>query len=186
MLDSARKLTQAWNFCRLIQRIAIETIWKQHLGIHIPPLQMASTATAKEKVVTRLYENQSIVKKVVIFNSLAWKRETVVRLILRKGSSDEKQLVVKDQNGNMISAQVNNVIDFQHGEKVQELSFMAELPPLSIITYEIHRHPTKSFHDNDSITRKVLVNCYNCNITGESDTRKISVYTMHRFLGLTC
>lgn len=105
MLDYARKLTKAWNFCRQIQRLALEHIWRKHLNLPVPPLVSDtvrnSYTSPSHKITVKLYENFNIVKKVVLFNSLGWKRSHLVRLQVEVAS-----VSVRGPNGENVLAQV--------------------------------------------------------------------------------
>lgn len=129
MLDFARKLTQAWNFCRQIQRLSIESIWRKYLNIPIPPLvseiERESYTASSNKAWIKLYENANIVKKVIIYNNLPWKRSQLVRLSI---VGNNKNVAVKDPNGNEVVSQVIN-------ENIQKYFINQFMKPVVVVKY---------------------------------------------------
>ncbi|ODM95348.1 Alpha-mannosidase 2x, partial [Orchesella cincta] len=139
MLDYSKKLTQAWNFLKQIQKVGIEAIWKHELKMEIPPLAEETsrknhTHTGQKNPI-KLYENTSVVKKVLLYNSLGWKIPRLVRLVV-----ETLNVTVKGPGGEEVLSQINLKYDPGSHEPTNqsyELVFVAKLPPLSVVTYEI-------------------------------------------------
>ncbi|CAL8113289.1 unnamed protein product [Orchesella dallaii] len=109
MLDYSKKLTQAWNFLKQIQKLGIEAIWKHELKMDIPPLTEETSRKSFTNIGHRnsikLYENTSVVKKVLLYNSLGWKTLRLVRLVV-----ETSNVTVKGPEGEYILSQSQRII----------------------------------------------------------------------------
>ncbi|ODM86989.1 Alpha-mannosidase 2, partial [Orchesella cincta] len=166
MLDYSKKLTQAWNFLKQIQKVGIEAIWKHELKMEIPPLAEETsrknhTHTGQKNPI-KLYENTSVVKKVLLYNSLGWKIPRLVRLVV-----ETLNVTVKGPGGEEVLSQINLKYDPGSHEPTNqsyELVFVAKLPPLSVVTYEI----SQQVESEASSAKLAEINCTHCNNLGNS------------------
>lgn len=125
-----------------------------------------------EKVPLEVFgDKEEYATKLVIFNSLAWKRTELIKLLVKK-----EPVQVVDSEGNPVLSQINPIFNrdgetdtIRIKEGVFELVFLAELEPLSVSTFRIQRVEVGGHRnqlDHASVLAKVRCKaCANLNET---------------------
>jgi hypothetical protein len=167
MDDYGRKLLESFKSCMNVQRQSIAQILRNSPITNLTSIrnlaldyQLENFGDTPTKIARMIYESDTIVKKIAFYNSLAWNRVHLAKILVTS-----PDVSVISSSGLPISSQVNPVPTFdEYGmkfrEKVFELCFLAELDPLSVSIFEIRRaSPADS-----NLARRPLVSCTGCHL----------------------
>jgi hypothetical protein len=164
MEDYGLKLMTSTRSALQIQRQSIRAILHGGLNITISALgldaQILTFGELATKIPRVIYESDKITKKILIFNSLSFTRTHLIRVLV---TSPYVKVVGKDDEN--ILSQINPIADLVDGEIVFspgfELSFLAELSPLTLHSYEVRKVPL----DDPNLATTSTVSCRGCKVS---------------------
>ncbi|CAG7824959.1 unnamed protein product [Allacma fusca] len=175
MDDYGLKLMRATQISQDIQMAATNTILfgRSNATSITTDYELSAFGDLPRKIplkFTRGSDSKEIIQNVVLFNSLSWKRAQYVKVVV---TTPYVQVIGPD--GKMMISQLNPILDMSESLSVYlssdifELSFLAELPPLSIVTYKVKRTKLRSKH----ASIRSVVYCRNCSSPG-------NIFEIHR------
>ncbi|XP_035705590.1 alpha-mannosidase 2x isoform X2 [Folsomia candida] len=161
MEDFGQKLMEARKTALQIQRQSIRTIFYNGLNATISSLGLDTQTLSFGELPTRvprvIYESDTITKKILVFNSLSFNRTELIRVLVT--SPTVKVVGTRNEN---IHSQINPYADLDQEEivfgKVFELSFLAELEPMTLHSFEIRR----TTYDDPLAAKTAKVSCRGC------------------------
>ncbi|ODM89909.1 Alpha-mannosidase 2 [Orchesella cincta] len=128
------------------------------------------------KIPLEVFANDEYVTRVILFNSLGWKRTELVKVLVK-----DANVKVTDSEGKHIPSQINPVFQFDSlqvqvhiSNRTYELVFLASLEPLAFSTFNV-RHRSK---DDDNVSILATVYCTNCAQPHES---RFTIDTLPQF-----
>lgn len=167
MIDYAKKLFDAIRFSEYIQSACVKLLIQRQDPSKLKAIG-DTFANLADQVPLKLKDQEyDTVKKVVLFNSLGWRKSHLVRILV-----DTTNVKVFDASGEQITVQINPKIGVtDKGEPgifsgYYEIAFIADLAPLALTTYQIRKGvATKNNYPidvNDHFIVPASVQCKNC------------------------
>lgn len=156
MYDYGNKLFTSLYHCIRLQETALATVMIPDTTLHTQPIVQSETEwETYGKPVKKLQISYIDKKKVVVFNSLAESRTEVITL-----SSNTSNVRIYDTRLKAYSVyQVTPIIDVHNDYTISDsnydILFVATIPPLTAVTFNIEEHTNTSNH--------CLVFCNKCN-----------------------
>lgn len=182
MIDYARKLFDAIRFSEFIQSACVKLL-VQRLGPSKRNAIGDTFANLADQVPLKLKDQENdIVKKVVLFNSLGWKKSHLVRILV-----DTTNVKVFDASGEQIIVQINPKIGVtDDGEPgifsgYYEIVFIADLAPLALTTYQIRKgiETENPIDVDDNFIVPASVRCKNCPYRVDKLQVKFIIFTKY-------
>ncbi|KAL1116642.1 hypothetical protein AAG570_005114 [Ranatra chinensis] len=175
MHDYALKMFEALQDSVAVQSYAVQTLLADRMATPSTRFILSDTDRESYEKLARkvpLHVEVERPRKVVVFNSLAQKRSEMIRLKVT-----HPWVRVKDADGKTLPFQVNPVWNVTEGggphlaiaEDAFELTFLAELPPLTLSTFVVEALPKEI----GSREGRAMVYCRRCDRSPHFDVKGI-------------